>query len=89
MSVAVLSLFCLQSYEKMREMQKKCLLFFSFPNSSNFGIAKVTKNRAQNKRNLFLFLPRWSKFAIFDGKVTKLFQFMHIMTIFFCTFAAN
>ena len=23
------------------------------------------------QRNLFLFLPRWSKFAIFDGKVTK------------------
>ena len=32
----------LQSYEKMRGMQKKCLLFFSFPNASNFGEAKVT-----------------------------------------------
>ena len=31
---------------------------------------KVTKSREQNKKNSFYFLPRRSKFAIFDGKGT-------------------
>ena len=33
-------------------MQKKNLFFFAFSSGSNFGKAKVTKNREQNKRNL-------------------------------------
>jgi len=36
-------------------MQKESLLFFSFPRRSNFGKAKVTKNREQNKINTFIF----------------------------------
>ena len=32
---------------------------------------KVTKSRAQNKETRFFFLLRRSKFAIYDGKVTK------------------
>ena len=36
-------------------MQKEYLFFFSFPSVSNFGEAKVTKNREQNKKNLFFF----------------------------------
>ena len=36
-------------------MQKENLFFFSFPNVSNFGIAKVTKKRAQNKELLIVF----------------------------------
>ena len=35
----------LQSYEKLREMQKKSLFFFSFPKRSKFGEAKVTKKK--------------------------------------------
>jgi len=45
----------LQSYEKSSEMQKKSSIFFSFPRRRNFGEAKVTKNREQNKINSFIF----------------------------------
>ncbi len=36
-------------------MQNESLLLFSFPRQSNFGEAKVTKSREQNKINLFIF----------------------------------
>ncbi len=36
-------------------MQNENLFFFSFPSASNFGGAKVTKNRVQNKKKLFFF----------------------------------
>ena len=39
----------LQSYEKTSEMQKENVIFFLFPSVSNFGEAKVTKSRQQNK----------------------------------------
>ena len=41
----------LQSYEKTSEMQKENLFFFSFPSAKNFGEARVTKSREQNKIN--------------------------------------
>ena len=34
-------------------------------------MCKDTKNREQNKKNPFFFMPRWSIFAIFDGKDTN------------------
>jgi hypothetical protein len=37
-----------QSYEKTSEMQKENLFFFSFPNVSTFGEAKVTKKVVTN-----------------------------------------
>ena len=37
---------------------------------SDFCRQSYEKSRAK-QRNLFLFLPRRSNFAIFDGKVTK------------------
>ena len=43
MPSVVTSPTCWQSYEKMREMQKENLLFFSFPSASNFGEGRVTK----------------------------------------------
>ena len=36
-------------------MQKENSFFFSFPSASNFGEAKVTKSRAQNKETRFFF----------------------------------
>ena len=39
----------LQSYEKTREMQKKFVLFFSFPSASSFGVAKVTKKACKSE----------------------------------------
>jgi len=33
----------------MSEMRRKTKFFFAFPSASNFGLAKVTKNREQNK----------------------------------------
>ncbi len=36
-------------------MQKENLFFFSFPRRSNFGKAKVTKKREQDKINSFIF----------------------------------
>ena len=48
-------------------MQKEYLFFFSFPSVSNFGEAKVTNNRGQNKKNSSFFMPRWSNLS----KVTK------------------
>ena len=36
-------------------MQNENLFFFSFPSVSNFGRAKVTKKRVQNKKNSFFF----------------------------------
>ena len=55
-------------------MQKENLFFFSFPSASKFGKAKVTQSRAQNKKKSFVFLPRQSKFAIFDGVFSHCFN---------------
>jgi len=52
-------------------MQKENLLFFSFPSDSNFGKAKVTKSREQNKRIHSFFMPKRCNFAIFIAKLRK------------------
>ena len=43
----------------------------AFPSANNFGAARVTECRAQNKKNLFFFMPRRSNFAKNLGKVTE------------------
>jgi len=43
-----------QSYEKTREEQRKSHFLF-LPSDSNFGEARVTKSRAQNKINFIFF----------------------------------
>ena len=38
-------------------MQKESSFSFAFPSASNFGKAKVTKKREQNKKNYSFFMP--------------------------------
>jgi len=52
-------------------MQKKSALFFSFPSANTFGEAKGTKNRAQNKKNLFFFYAEMPYLRRISGKGTK------------------
>jgi hypothetical protein len=58
-----------ESY-KLPELRAVQQLFYFFTLHVHIR-CKVTKSRAQKQRNSFLFLPRRSKFAIRDGKVTK------------------
>ena len=46
-------------------------------------VQSYEKSRAKQK-NSFLFLPRWSKFAIFDGRVTKKREHYKEICFFFC-----
>ena len=50
-------------------MQKENLFFFSFPSASNFGEAKVTKKREQNKIKSFIFYAETEYLRQFIGKV--------------------
>ncbi len=63
-------------------MQKKNLFSFHFRVHSNFGKAKVTKSRAQNKETCFFFLPRRSNFAVerpqsYEKKRAKIFNILY------------
>ena len=77
------------SIAKLRKVErnakgKRAFLFIS--ECTDLGVAKVTKSREQNKEILFLFLPRQSKFAIFDGKVKKKNVKQRVFSFFFCCF---
>ena len=72
----------------MSKIQKENLFFFLFSNASNFGEAKVTKKREQNKRN-FSFLCRDEVISqCFQAKLLKRLEIKDERSEFFAIFGA-